>query len=408
VTSRRRRLASTVALAIAAVALWVRAGPFPAGLLDPQQRESTTVLDRNGEVLYEARAGDGSRAAWLSADRLPAPLVDATVAAEDRRFWRHPGMDPLALTRAAVRNLRNRRVVEGGSTITQQVAKLLLARIDGASRRRGMMAKAREALVALRLEHRLTKREILALYLNLAPYGNQLTGAERASREYFGHDAALLTPAQAAFLAALPQRPSWFNPYRDISRARQRQERVIVQMGLAGSLTPDGFREALDERLSLQREPAAFIAPHFVERVLALAGPSRPRSITTSLDAELQRTVEGIIRSERSALDHAGAHNVAVVVLDNASGEWLAWEGSGNYGDTAHGGAIDGVITPRQPGSALKPFTYAVAFEQGESPASALPDIPSYFPTGQEGIAREPAMGAGPRRSNDPGLSVCS
>src|SRR5262249_50377851 len=153
-------------------------------------------------------------------------------------FWRHPGIDPVALARAAVRNIRSRRIVEGGSTITQQVAKLLLMRIDGGVRRSGPMAKAREAVVALRLEHRLSKREILALYLNLAPYGNQLSGADRASRAYFGHDASLLTPAQAAFLAALPQRPSWFNPYQDVTRARHRQERVIVAMALAGSLTP--------------------------------------------------------------------------------------------------------------------------------------------------------------------------
>src|SRR5262249_1896340 len=154
-------------------------------------------------------------------DQLPASLVDATVAAEERRFWRHPGLDPVALVRATMHNLRSRRIVEGGSTITAQVAKQLLARLDGGVRRRGLAGKAREALAAVRLEHRFTKREILALYLNLAPYGNQLTGAERASRAYFGHDAALLTPAQAAFLAALPQRPSWFNPYRDVSRARE-------------------------------------------------------------------------------------------------------------------------------------------------------------------------------------------
>jgi penicillin-binding protein 1C len=161
-------------------------------------------------------------------------------------------------------------------------------------------------------------------------------------------------------------------------------------MGLAGSLTPDGVGEALRERLSLEHEPAAFMAPHYVEHVLALAGPNRPHSITTTLDADLQRTVEGIIRSERSALDRAGAHNVAVVVLDNASGDWLAWEGSGNHEDSANGGMIDGVTTPRQPGSALKPFTYALAFEQGESPATALPDIPSYFPTAEDGILYGP------------------
>ncbi len=388
--ARRWRSAAIVVLLAVCAAGWLRAGRLPAGLLDLDQPESTTVLDRNGEVLYEALGAAGTRAEWLSADQLPETLVNATVAAEDHRFWVHPGVDPVALVRASVRNLRRHHVVEGGSTITQQSAKLLLARQNGEVRHRAVIAKAYEALVALRLEQRLSKREILALYLNLAPYGNQLTGAERASRAYFGHSAALLTPAEAAFLAALPQRPSWFNPYRDPRRARQRQEHVIVQMGLGGSLTPDGVREALDERLSLQREPPAFIAPHFVERVLRTFGPLRPSTITTTLDAELQRTVEGIIRAERPALDRAGAHNVAVAVLDNRSGEWLAWEGSGNYGNAAHGGAIDGVVTPRQPGSALKPFTYALAFEQGESPATVLPDVPSYFPTGEEGILYSP------------------
>jgi penicillin-binding protein 1C len=217
-----------------------------------------------------------------------------------------------------------------------------------------------------------------------------LTGANRASRAYFGHDAALLTPAQAAFLAALPQRPSSFNPYRDPRRARLRQERVIVQMGLLNRLDPAGVRQALDERLALVREPATFLAPHFVQRVLASTGGRRPNRIVTTLDATLQREVEGIIRAARPTLDRHGAHNVAAVVLDNATGEWLAWEGSGNYDDAAHGGAIDGVVSPRQPGSALKPFTYALAFEDGESPASVLPDVVSYFPTAKDGVVYGP------------------
>src|SRR5207248_7648710 len=132
---------------------------------------------------------------------------------------------------AAAVNLKHRRVVEGGSTITQQVAKLLIARADPSAGRRALRDKLREAVVALRLEHRLSKPEILALYVNLAPYGNQIAGADRASRAYFGQNAALLTPAQSAFLAALPQRPSSYNPYRDPRRARARQERIIVQMG---------------------------------------------------------------------------------------------------------------------------------------------------------------------------------
>jgi len=391
--------AATLALATA----WIRLGPLPQDLLEPAAGVSTIVYDRSGEILYEARAGDGSRSMRLSAAALPQALADATVAAEDHRFWRHPGVDPIALVRAAVRNLRARAVVEGGSTITQQTVKLLLAGSEGTMPTRSVRAKLREAVLALRLEHRLTKREILALYLNTASYGNQLTGAERASRAYFGGGTSVLTPAQAAFLAALPQRPTTLNPYRDPSRARRRQEGVIVQMGVQRLLSPEQVREALDERLTLVREPAVFVAPHFVQRVLAQAArpghdgekghegqERRISAIHTTLDADLQRIVQGIIRAERPALTRIGAHNVAVVVLANESAEWLAWEGSGDYADRHNGGAIDGVTTPRQPGSALKPFTYAAAFEDGATPASVLPDVPSFFPTARDGVLYAP------------------
>jgi len=389
--SRRRRQLILGAVAAVIVALtWLRLGPLPAGLLSIRHPESIELLSRDGEPLYEARAGDGSRASWLDDDRLPPTLVDATIAAEDRRFWNHPGVDPVAILRATLRDVRRRRFAEGGSTITQQVAKLLLARSEATAGRRGLIAKLRETVTAVRLEHRLSKRQIIALYLNLAPYGNQLTGAQRAARAYFDRDATLLTPAQAAFLAALPQRPSSFNPYRDANKALPRQQRILVQMALLGRLTPDQVGAALRERLDVNRATPPFMAPHFVDRVLAAAGAAPPRQIVTTLDASLQRDVLGIIRAERAALDRIAAHNVAAVVLDNRTGEWLAWEGSGNYGDAEHGGAIDGVITPRQPGSALKPFTYAVAFDGTESPASVLPDIPSYYPTAQDGVVYAP------------------
>jgi penicillin-binding protein 1C len=389
---RRLWTAAVVVAATVAGAGYVRLGPIPRDLLDLREAESTVVVDRTGEVLYESRGAEGGRTSWMTADELPQTLVDATIAAEDHRFFRHSGIDPSGVVRAALRNLRRRRLVEGGSTITQQAAKLLLARdADAEARRsRGLAAKLRETVLALRLEHRFSKREILALYLNLAPYGNQLTGADRASRAYFGHSAALLTPAQAAFLASLPQRPSTFNPYRDPQRARLRQERVIAQMGQAGALDPAGVQTAMSERLRLAPEAATFLAPHFVARVLDQAGPHRPRRIVTTLDASLQREVSGIIRAARPSLARHGAHNVAAVVLDNATGEWLAWEGSGDYDDLDHGGRIDGVVTPRQPGSALKPFTYALAFEAGASPATVLPDVPSFFATGEDGVVYSP------------------
>ena len=205
-----------------------------------------------------------------------------------------------------------------------------------------MWAKTQEAVLALRLEHRFDKRQILAMYLNLAAYGNQISGADRASRAYFGCEPSMLTPAQAAFLAGLPQRPSGFNPYRNPKPALVRQRVVLHRMAGAGSLTSDQLKEALDERLTFTRAASPFAAPHFVERVLKAAGDNRPARIQTTLDAELQRDIAGIIESHRALLEKHGAANVAVVVLDNVRGEWLAWEGSGDYFDAGHGGAIDG------------------------------------------------------------------
>jgi len=387
---------SFVSLVVSALALfaWLRFGPLPQGLLDDPASVSTTVLDRNGAVLYETRSKDGTSGTRLSPDALPEGVVNATLAAEDQRFWRHPGIDPIAIGRAALRDARALRIEEGGSTLTQQVAKLLLARLrkqsGGSTESRSVSAKLREAVIALRLEHRLSKRDLLALYLSLAPYGNQIIGVERASHAYFGTSASQLTVAQSAFLAGLPQRPSAFNPHRDWRSALRRHNHVIDRMASLHLVSAQAAAEARAERLTLATDTPSFNAPHFVEMVLADGGPARPARIQTTLDADLQRDVEGIIRSQRPDLDRHGANNVAVVVLDNRSGEWLAWEGSGNYFDGEHGGAINGPLALRQPGSALKPFTYALAFEEGRSPATVLPDVPSYFATAESGVVYSP------------------
>ena len=384
--TRRRRVVAVAAATMIGFGLWIRCGPIPAGLLDGIDTPSTVVVDRQGRVLYEALSKDGTRIRPLDAASLPPVLEAATIAAEDRRFFSHPGVDPVSLVRAAKQNLVEGHVVEGGSTISQQVAKLLIQRREGI-RYRGVRAKIREMVLALRLEHRFSKRQVLAMYLNLAAYGNQTAGAGRASQLYFGVDASMLTPAQAAFLAALPQRPSAFNPLKSIASARARQQTVLRRMAAAGSLSAERLREAQAEQVVLRPRNGAFSAPHFVEMVRASTTETR---IVTTLDLDLQREVEGIIEHERESLRAHGAANVAVVVLDNARGEWLAWEGSGGYGDAGHGGALNGPVLPRQPGSALKPFTYALAFEQGWHPASVLPDIPSHFPTAEPGVLYSP------------------
>lgn len=386
-----KRFLIGAAIVLIGLLAWVRLGPIDESLLDAGKHQSLTVLDRNGEVLYEPLASTGNRAVWLTPDEIPQRVIDATLAAEDRRFFNHPGVDPIATARAAVHNVKAMRVVEGGSTITQQVAKMLLR-----SESRGLRQKAREAVLALRLEHRLSKREILALYLNLAPYGNRITGVARASSAYFGCPPQNLTPAQAAFLAALPQRPTAFNPLRNPQKARARQLHVLAAM----TLTDEERMQARNERLRLTQNAQPVLAMHYVERVLGggqailpvrnQPGQAGEPVLRTSLDGHLQREVAGIISAYRANLLKHGAHSAAVAVLDNKSGQWLAWEGSGDYFGTKFGGAIDGVVAARQPGSTLKPFTYALAFESGHSPASVLADVPSHFPTAEKGVVYTP------------------
>jgi len=362
-----------------ALAGWIYLGPIP----DFAQADTTTVVDRNGVVLYEPLSPRGDRTEWIQPNALPPRVVQATIAAEDKRFFTHHGIDSRAVMRAAWHDLKRLRLAEGGSTISQQVAKLLLGRKD-----RGLIDKAHEAIVAVRLERRYSKNEILSLYLNLAPYGNQTTGIARASRLYFGCAPDDLTAAQSAFLAALPQRPSAFNPLRDEKRAIARQQVVLAKMHTLGFMAERELASARAERLRFERGEHRVGAQHFVEEVLA-SNPKQ-RIIQTTLDAQLQREVAGIIAAEkRDLLDH-GAHSVAVVVLDNRTGEWLAWEGSGDYFGTDFGGGIDGVTALRQPGSALKPFTYALAFERGDSPATVLADVPSHFATAEKGVVYTP------------------
>lgn len=383
---RLRRRTVGIALAAAAVALmgWARYGPLSEGLLNLDEHISTEVVARDGEPLRESLSAEGQRSRRIDPDHLPDALLRATLAAEDARFFHHPGIDPLAVVRALWHDLRAGRMIEGGSTLTQQTVKVLT------HRDRSAMGKLREAVLSLRVEHRLSKREIVALYLSVAPYGNQLQGAEAASRAYFDTSAEDLTPAQAALLAGLPQRPTALDPYRHLEAARRRQKWVLERMRALGLLSAEDYETARHERLRIVRTEHAFLAPHFVEQVLARVPGPPPRRIETTLDAALQREVAGIVDRHRARLIRHGAYNVAVAVLDNRTSEWRAWEGSGDYLDQDHGGAIDGVVTPRQPGSALKPFTYALAFEQGYTPASVLPDLPAHFPTAAQGILYSP------------------
>ena len=360
-------------------------------------RESIEVVDRDGEAAVRgARRRRQPAVVARRRTRCRSSLVDATIAAEDRRFWRIPASIRSRSLRAAAAQhpsaARRRRRIDDHAAGREAAARARSA--SRRSSRRGRSREAREAVIALRLEHRLTKREILALYLNLAPYGNQLTGAERASRAYFGRGAALLTPAQAAFLAALPQRPSCVQPVSRAGRARARQQRDPRADGAAGHADArSACARRCDERLALAREPAPLPRAAFRRaRARRVAGSdagrrgSRRRSTRTC-----SATSKGIIRAERPALDRARRAQRRRRRARQRDRRVAGVGGIGRLRRRASTAARSTASsTPRQPGSALKPFTYALAFEAGESPATVLPDVPSYFPTAQDGVVYSP------------------
>ena len=334
-----------------------------------------------------------ARAASRStADTLPPAPVAATIAAEDRRFWSHPGVDPLSILRAIKTNLAERSIVEGGSTITQQVAKLLLNRKSPERPARLAAPRSTRRVIALRLEHRFAKREMLAMYLNLAGYGNQISGVERASRAYFGAPRAMLTPAQAAFLAGLPQRPSGFNPYTVTCRG------TLAAAGCAAAHARRADRSATSNspRRAAEQLVAQAVRLAVCRAALRRDGPGAPKGLLAASGSR-RRSMRSCRRTstasspaiERCCVPTAPPTSRSLCSTTEPGSGWRG-RAPATTRTRASGGTINGPLVPRQPGSALKPFTYALAFEDGYSPASVLADIPLSFPTAEPGIVYSP------------------
>lgn len=387
--SRRARRALRIGAALLAapwllLALWAALTPLPPELREgPGAYDASAVIrDRHGAVLRELRAGDGARARWVPLAEMGERLQRALIAAEDRRFARHPGVDPLAMLRAASQLAAERRVVSGASTLTQQLARTLRPRP------RTLRGKVGEMALALRVEASLSKREILEQYLNRVSFGPGLRGAPAASRFYFDKPAADLSLAEAAALAALPRGPSLYDPRRGAALLVRRRDRILDRMLEGGLASAAEVAAAKAEPLALAPRGSGMGAPHLVEGVLSgavdrAAGPLRDRvsEVTLSIDRGLQRELEVLaLETTRSLADRA-VTAAAAVVLDNASGEILAYVGSPGEGDEARLGHNDGVIARRQPGSALKPFVYELAMERlGWSAGTALPDVELELP----------------------------
>ena len=362
---------------VGAAALLSVAWPLPESVRTESAVRSVRVTDRNGVLLRELRP-DGRGTPVALSDVSPH-AIDALVAIEDRHFYRHPGVNPLAVLRAARDNIRAGRVVSGGSTITMQVARALRG-----SESRTLPGKLAEAHLALRLEVRLSKEEILEQWLNRGYFGNQAYGIEAAARTYFGKGARDLTPAEAAYLVGLPQNPTGFDPYRFPEAAQGRQRQVLDALSATGAMPPEEAGRLADLPLpDLIPTPPPFQAPHFIELVRRELGPVADEltHVRTTLDARLQQEIEALARTHLARLNSENVGNAAVIVLDNDTGEVLAYLGSVDFWDAAAGGQNDGVLALRQPGSALKPFTYALALESGRyTPATVLADLEVQIP----------------------------
>ncbi|MEM9579440.1 MAG: penicillin-binding protein 1C [Pseudomonadota bacterium] len=349
---------------------WVLRTQMPALVPDT----AVEVRDRNGDLLRAYTVADGRWRLSIAPDAVDSRFIDMLIAYEDKRFYRHSGVDPIAITRAIAQAVRHGEVVSGGSTLTMQVARLLEESGTGAWR-----GKLRQIRVALALERMLSKQQILQLYLTLAPYGGNIEGVRAASLSYFGKEPKRLTAAQAALLVALPQAPEARRPDRAFKVAQAARQRVLDRLHLAGVVADEEAQSAHLEAVPRQRKPFPRIAPHLADRATRDAPDSPVHHL--SVDRSLQMQAESLAANAvRIAPDRL---SVAMIVADHHTGEVMVHVGSSGYSDRAgRQGFIDMTRAIRSPGSTLKPLVYALAFDQGLAhPATLINDRPVAFGT---------------------------
>jgi len=362
-------LALVTSVAIAITAWTISLGPLP---LQEAKAVSTTVVDRHGKLLRAYAMADGRWRLPVSAKNDVDPTyLKLLLAYEDQRFFDHHGVDPRALVRAAVQFGSHGHIVSGGSTISMQLARLLEPR-----RQRSLHAKIRQIVRALEIERRMSKDEILDLYLTLAPYGGNLEGIRAASIAYFGKEPKRLSLAEAALLVALPQSPETRRLDRYPEAARRGRDRVLDRMVSENVISAEDAAQAKAQAVPALRKPMPILAPHAADQATSLV-KDQP-IIRLTLDASLQKVLEPLARDRAIAL---GPNiSVGIIVVDNESGDVLAHIGSADYFDEKRAGQVDMTRAVRSPGSTLKPFIYGLAFEDGfVHPESLIEDRPVRF-----------------------------
>ena len=346
---------------------------------------STKIYDRNGELLYDIYQGQKRTPVDLS--EIPQHLRNATIAVEDKNFYKHEGFDLTGIFRALYNIIVHHRL-QGGSTLTQQLVKNVLL-----TSQRTLTRKLKEFILAVQIEHRYSKDQILQMYLNEAPYGGAAWGVEAAAETYFGKKVKELNLVESAILAGLPQRPSVYSPFSDNPKAYVgRTQQVLRRMREDGYITSEQEKEALSqlEKVEFASQGASFKAPHFVMYVkkqledrygqqMVEQGGLR---VTTTLDLKIQEEAQKAVSEEIKKVEPLHITNGAAIVLDPQSGEILAMVGSKDYNDPNYDGKVNVVLSLRQPGSAIKPVTYLTALKKGYTASTLLMDTPTTFPGG--------------------------
>ncbi|MDP8240344.1 MAG: penicillin-binding protein 1C [Candidatus Hatepunaea meridiana] len=334
---------------------------------------STQILDKNSHPLRVYTASDDHYHFNVTLDKVSPYLISSTLAYEDRWFYYHPGLNVISVFRALRMNLKASRVVSGGSTITQQVARMM------SPRPRTIRAKLIEALRALHLEIIYSKDEILEFYFNLAPYGGNIRGVAAASRIYFDKPPSELGPGEAALLAALPKSPSRLRPDRHPAAARERRNEVLKRMLKWGYIDDVKYELSLSEQVPTNRNQFPVHVPHLCDD-LHRRFRNKGGIFTTTIDLNVQILARNLLTRHLEPLRSRGISNGSVVIIENKTNAVRALIGSADYFDTEHAGQVNGVIAPRSPGSTLKPFAYALSMDAGLiTSLSLLNDVPISF-----------------------------
>ena len=357
---------------------------------------TTKILDRNGRVLFRIYEDENRTLVPLSV--ISTDLIEATIAIEDKDFYQHHGFSLDGIMRAVVANIKGQAIEQGGSTITQQLVKSRLL-----SPERTLQRKLRELILAIVAEGVYSKEEILEMYLNQVAYGGSTYGVEEASWRYFHKSAKDLNLAEAALLAGLPQAPSVYSPFSSNPElAFARQQEVLRRMFEDGYITQEEWQEANNAKIVFAEDRIDIQAPHFVMYIKKLLAEQYGEDVVqtgglevhTTLDLTLQRETEKILVAELDRLTPLRVGNGPVLVTNPKTGEILAMVGSKDYFDFAHDGQVNVTLRPRQPGSSIKPLTYALALESGKTPASIIDDAsvvysvagsPPYAPKNYDG-----------------------